>query len=234
MSARAWRVAAVLIAAAVVAVVAVVLSASSPWDQAPPVGPGRNAPAQVAAMLRGVPQSGTVLGDPSAPVTLDYYGDLECPICREFSTTTLPGLITDYVRPGELKIRYLSLETASRDEATFLAQQTAAYAAGRQGRAWDFIELFYLEQGQEDTGYVTPRFLTGIATQIPGLAVSAWSQERFEPALTAQVQDESRSFAALGLPVATPTLLVRGPRGEKGVQEAATESQVAQLIAAVS
>ena len=234
MSARAWRLAAVLTLAAVIAVVAIVLSASSPSDQSPPVAPGRHASNRVAAMLSGVPQSGTVLGEANAPVTLDYYGDLECPICRRFSTTTVPALIADYVRPGKLKIRYLSLETASRDETTFLAQQAAAYAAGRQNRAWDFIELFYLEQGQEDTGYVTPQFLTAIAGQVPGLDVSAWAHERFDPALTAQVQSEGRSYAALGLPAATPTLLVRGPRGEKGVQEAATESQVAQLIAAVS
>src|SRR5271156_809723 len=35
---------------------------------------------QVTALLSGIPQRGTVLGDPRAPVTLTYFGDLECPI----------------------------------------------------------------------------------------------------------------------------------------------------------
>lgn len=37
------------------------------------------------------------------------------------------------------------------------------------GKAWYYIELFYHEQAQECTAYVTPSFLDGIARQIPGL-----------------------------------------------------------------
>ncbi|HUY59320.1 MAG TPA: thioredoxin domain-containing protein, partial [Solirubrobacteraceae bacterium] len=39
----------------------------------------------VNAELGGIPQSGTTLGKPSAKVTLTYWGDLQCPVCRDFT-----------------------------------------------------------------------------------------------------------------------------------------------------
>ena len=106
---------------------------------------------QVDALLAGVPQSGNVLGDPKAPVTLQYYGDLECPICKEFTLGALPSLIQKYVRAGKLKIEYRSLETATREPETFKSQQIAALAAGKQNKMWHYLELFYHEQGQKRT-----------------------------------------------------------------------------------
>ncbi len=41
--------------------------------------------AEVKTLIGGIPQSGNTLGDPNAPVTLKYFGDLECPICKEFT-----------------------------------------------------------------------------------------------------------------------------------------------------
>ena len=35
-------------------------------------------------MLKGIPQHGTTLGNPKAPVTFTEYGDLQCPICKDF------------------------------------------------------------------------------------------------------------------------------------------------------
>ena len=42
---------------------------------------------------------------------------------------------------------------------------------------WNFIELFYHEQGEEDTGYVTESYLQGLAAQVPGLNLSQWSED---------------------------------------------------------
>ena len=41
----------------------------------------------------------------------------------------------------------------------FKDQQVAALAAGMQKKFWNYAELFYHEQGQEDTGYVTESYL---------------------------------------------------------------------------
>jgi protein-disulfide isomerase len=230
---RAWQLLTAAGIAAVVVVAAIVLGPGGSGGPAAPLAPS-TAAGRVATMLAGVPQTGQLLGNPRAPVTLQYYGDLECPICSGFSAQTLPVLIRTDVRQGHLKIQYMSLETATPDRSTFLTQQAAAYATGRQGKAWDYIELFYLEQRQEGTNYATPAFLSGLAEQVPGLNIGRWQSERFDPALTAQVQAEQVSFSALHLPQATPTLIVRGPGGVRGVQAAATPAQMAALIAAVA
>ena len=99
---------------------------------------------EVSAQLAGIPQHGSTLGNPRAPLTVKFFGDLQCPYCRRFALRALPLLIERYVRRGRMKIEYHSLETATRDPQIFTAQQLAALAAGRQNKMWNFIELFYL------------------------------------------------------------------------------------------
>ena len=101
----------------------------------------------IGALLADIPQSANALGQPAAPVTLEYFGDLECPFCKEFSLGVLPSIIQRWVRSGKLRIEYHALQTATREPEVFIAQQVAALAAGRQARAWHFIETFYAEQG---------------------------------------------------------------------------------------
>jgi protein-disulfide isomerase len=163
--------------------------------------------ALVDSIVGGIHQSGNVLGDPNAPVTLQYFGDLECPICREFTLGALPSVIKKYVRTGKVKIEYNSLETATREQETFRMQQIAAYAAGKQNLAWYFIELFYHEQGQEDSGYVTKKYIQGLAQQVPGLNLPDWSAARNDPAYAEQVTHDAQVANAEGF-TGTPSFLI--------------------------
>jgi protein-disulfide isomerase len=154
--------------------------------------------AEVKTLLAGIPQTATTLGDPNAPVTLKYYGDLECPICKEFTLGVLPALIPKYVRTGKLKIEYHSLETATREPEVFKDQQVAAYAAGKQNLGWDFIETFYHEQGEEGSGYVNEKYLQGIAAQVPGLNLADWTAARSEPTYSNQVAADAQAANQAG------------------------------------
>ena len=136
---------------------------------------------EVSSLVGGIPQNGNVLGDPNAPVTLVYFGDLECPICKEFTLGALPSIVQQWVRTGKVKIEYRSLETATREPEVFKTQQVAALAAGKQNKMWDFIELFYHEQGEEDSGYVTESYLQGLAQQVPGLNLTTVDQRPQRP-----------------------------------------------------
>lgn len=191
----------------VVVVVAAVIATSGGGSSANPASRGETTDAQeVDALLAGIPQSGNVLGSPAAPVTLQYFGDLECSTSRAFTLGVLPSIIADWVRSGELRVEYRSLRTVSEPQV-FGVQQVAAIAAGIQDKQWYYLEDFYHEQGREHSGYVTESYLVGLARQAPGLNLAQWADDRRDPRLAAQVTEDAQAAAAAHLH-STPSLLV--------------------------
>ncbi len=205
-----------LIAVALVAV-AIAVSSNSGTKVINADSPAaKQAASSVDTLLSGIPESDNTLGNPNAKVTVTEYGDLECPVCADFATQGPESqIISNYVRTGKAKLVYRSLDTASQNSPisnVFPSQQAAAYAAGLQGKAWYYIELFYHEQGQEGTGYVTPAYLNGLAKQVPGLNYASWQLDSNNSNLTAQVTADEQAAAARGFN-STPTVVVTGPKG---------------------
>jgi len=199
-----------VVVAVVVAAVVVILIATSGGGSSPPK-PGtkqaNNVTKEVSTLLGGIPQSGNSLGSPNAPVTLQYYGDLECPICQKFTLGALAPLIQRWVRTGKLRIEYRNLETATREPETFKVQQVAALAAGKQGKMWDYLETFYREQGAEDSGYVTEQYLHSLAAQIPGLDIAKWTKDRSNPAYANEIESDAQAANAHNF-TGTPSFLI--------------------------
>ena len=160
--------------------------------------PHERVASEVRSMLAGIPQHGETLGRPSAPVTLVFYGDLECSTTKGWVLQSLPAIIRRYVRPGTMKIEFRAFKTDTHDSREFSAQQTAALAAGAQDKLWPFIETFYYEQGIEYTPYVTESFLEGIAKQVPGLNLPRWYRDRNGGRRSELVAQEDQSARALG------------------------------------
>ncbi len=161
----------------------------------------------VNAELGGIPQKGNVLGKETAPVTMAYFGDLECPICQEFTLGALPRIIQNKVRAGKLRIEYRNLETATREPEVFRNQQTAALAAGKQNLGWDYIELFYHLQGKEGSGYVTEQYLQNLAKLTPGLNLTKWQTDRGDQAFQATLATDNQEANANGFN-GTPSFLI--------------------------
>ncbi len=199
----------IVVSVVVVAIVAILIATGGGSKKGlPKTAHEKNATVnEVSSLIAGIPQSGNVLGSPTAPVTLQYFGDLECPICQKFTLGSLPTVIPKWVRTGKLRIEYRSLETATREPEVFKAQQVAAYAAGKQNKAWNFIETFYHEQGEEDSGYVTEKYLQGIASQVPGLNLTQWTSNRSDPELAKEVTTDAEAAANAGFN-GTPSFLI--------------------------
>jgi len=140
--------------AAIVVAIAATISAS-------PKKSGNTSGATPSTVAAGVQEHNGVLGNPNAPYTVTEYLDLQCPICQQASTTILPTLIDDYVKTGKVKLQARTLHFIGDDSTT-----AAKFAAGAkaQGKLWPFIETFYANQGEENSGYVTDDFLRGVAT----------------------------------------------------------------------
>ncbi len=197
-------------AVVVVAIVIIAVAAGGGGSSKPPAkgsSAEATAIATVGQTVDGIPQNGNSLGSPTAPVTLQYFGDLECPICKEFTLGALPPVIDKWVRSGKLRIEYRSLETATREPEVFKTQQIAALAAGKQNKMWNFLELFYHEQGEEDSGYVNEAYLQNLARQVPGLNFAKWNSDRNDPELASQVVSDGQAANNVGFD-GTPSFLI--------------------------
>jgi protein-disulfide isomerase len=218
-----------------VAVVVIALATGGGGSSSPP-GSGSSAArtikSEVNALLTGIPQRANVLGSPSAPVTIEYFGDLECSACQAFTLDSLPTLISKWVRTGKVRIEYRSLETATRNPEVFKLQQVAALAAGAQNRMWNFIETFYHEQGEEGSGYVNEAFLQGIARQVPGLNLSTWTDDRSNTTYSKKVEEDSSVASSNGL-TATPSFLLGRPSGVLKKLEVASITEPGEFSTAI-
>lgn len=196
------RIGPVALAAAAVAVAGVLL-ATGVSDVAGSSGQPSSARVdkEVSALLNGIPQSGDTLGQASAPITLQVFGDLESADVRTFVVWLLPDIIREWVRTNVVKIQYRSFMTASSPYPNvFVRQQTDALAAGEQDRLWNFIETFYHQQGQEHARYVTEAYLDRIARQVPGLDFSEWESDRENGQLINWVAEDERTARAIRFP----------------------------------
>jgi len=228
-----------VLAAIIIVVVLVLINSGGGKKGGLQTGTQANATtASVNQLLTGIPQSGATLGNPKAPVTMTYYGDYQCPVCKDFTLSGgFPQLVGNDVRSGKVKVVYASYCTATcsgPDPNVFNTQQVAGLAAGKQKKFWNYTDLFYHEQGQENTTYVSEKYLQGLAKQIPGLNLTKWQTDRNDPSLSSQVGSDQSTAKAVGVS-GTPTLVFKGPKGQAVPNSAVpTYVQLQQAITQVS
>lgn len=165
---------------------------------------------EVTARLDGVPQAGLRLGKADAPVTLVEFADLKCPFCADFSNDVLPALIDRYVKTGKLQIVFKPqtiVDDITGIQGDSLAAATMAVALGEQDKAWNFIDLFYINQKPENEQYATDAYLLELAGAIPGANGQEALDARQSPAVTKVIETSAEEFAAAGFD-GTPSFLV--------------------------
>ncbi|HEY7268122.1 MAG TPA: thioredoxin domain-containing protein [Solirubrobacterales bacterium] len=168
---------------------------------------------QVNSELSGVSQAGTVMGDPSAPVSVIEFGDPQCSSCKFFSEKVAPDLISSEVKPGNVKYEFRPYLIIGPDSKPAMK---GALAAGEQNRFWNFLQLFYANQGGENSGYVTDDFLTTIAKGAGVPNIDQWNTDRNDPKWDAAIQQGSSQAESFGFS-GTPSIVVQGPNGQKAI-----------------
>lgn len=163
--------------------------------------------AEVKKLLTGIPQQGMALGDPKAPVELIEFGDLQCPICAGYSEEILPQIMETRVRGGEVKIDFRNLTILGGESVVAGA---AALAAGAQERGWSFVEIFYRNQGAEESGYAdNSDFLRAIAKAAGVRDLAKWQTDRRR--MTQIVKETTEEAHELGFS-GTPSFAIEGPQ----------------------
>jgi protein-disulfide isomerase len=212
------------LALVVVAVLIVVSSGSSGGGDSSNIVEAK----EVDRLLGGIPQKGMVLGDPGAKVKVLEFGDLQCPFCKGYSEEVLPQVIEKRVRGGEATLDFRNFTIIGPQSKPAGA---AAIAAGEQGRGWNFVELFYRNQGTEDSGYADDEFLTAIAKAAGVPDIGKWNRARKSKAMLAMVEATNAEAEDLGFS-GTPSFALEGP-GTAGVEAIDTPESADALESAI-
>jgi len=200
---------ATVVASALVVAVALAASSGGGRPTAANGAPVAGA-AYSSALLNGIPQHGLLLGSPGARVHVIEFADLQCPYCGEFARQALPQIITQYVRSGEVSIEFRNLSFIGPDSVR--AGRVAA-AAEQQNRLWNFVDLMYLNQGEENSGYATDGYLSRVLAAVPGLDAAKALQASRSPQAESALNEASSAATESGIN-STPSFLV-GRSGEQ-------------------
>src|SRR2546421_7271583 len=82
-----------------------------------------------------------IRGNPDAPVTLEEFGDFQCPPCGQFAKF-VDELLVEY--QWQVRLVFRNYPLAAHQHALEAAQ--AAEAAGLQGKFWEMYDTLYREQ----------------------------------------------------------------------------------------
>jgi protein-disulfide isomerase len=168
---------------------------------------------EVNALFEGLPQSGNTVGPADAPVEIIEYGDTSCPACKAASETIVPELIQGPVAEGRAKMTFrpIAFINASSERGALGAE-----AAALQDAMWPFVELVFKNQGPESEDWLTDDLMFQMAGDL-GLDADQW-QSDYQGEEVASSFFERSEAAAQDQVSATPTFIVRGPRGEERVE----------------
>jgi protein-disulfide isomerase len=180
------------------------------------------------AEFAGIPSKANVVGYADAPVTVQEFGDLRCPICREFDSTVIPTVLQKLVRTHKAKILYRHWPILGPNS---VYADRAAYAAMRQNKLWEFALVTYYNQGDENSNWFTKAFADAVAFSI-GLDVKQFNTD-FDntSASTAEIAAVTKTAAAHSFN-GTPSVLVVGPKSTDDLGGAVpTYSDIAKAVA---
>ena len=170
-----------------------------------PATPGA-APA-ATAVNQGEPgaEPAHALGDPKAPVTLEEFGDFECPPCGVLHPI-LKGLEAEY---GPTKLRIIFREfPLVPNHVHALAAARAAEAAGLQGRFWEMHDLIYEHQKDWHEAFDVRPIFEGYAKTI-GLDVAQFARDNTSDLVERRIFLDGKRAHSLGVQ-GTPTVFLNG------------------------
>ncbi|MBO9531790.1 MAG: thioredoxin domain-containing protein [Solirubrobacteraceae bacterium] len=192
-------------------------------------------------LLAGVKQEGLTLGDPKAPVTIVEFLDVQCPFCREHQIDQQPKVINQLVKTGKARLTMQPVALPQMGEDSE-AGRTVLMRLAKQNVAWNFANLFYWNQGDEATGYVTDAYLKKLVAAVPatttGVTTSASEADRnADAAIKTSLAKIDKLNDDLGV-TGTPSFAI-GKTGQPASTYKITElsgstSAADQLIAAVN
>ena len=202
---------------------------SSDLSGLPAVGSQSSAGAPAGApeangLFKGIPQNGLTLGDPKAPVTMEMFIDVQCPVCQDYEVNHLPGVVKKYIADGKVQ---LQLKPWAFIGSQSFTGRRGVFAAADQNKGFEYAKLLYDNQQQERSGWLTGREMAIIASGVNGLNLAKW-RDAVNASASEASGNQVDKLAAQKKVQGTPTILV-GPTGGK-LQEATGSTYDPQAV----
>ncbi|MFD7071129.1 DsbA family protein [Streptomyces sp. NPDC059913] len=143
-------------------------------------------------------------GRADAPVVLIEYADFKCGYCAKFARDTEPALVKKYVENGTLRIEWRNFPIFGSESE---AAARAAWAAGQQGRFWQFHAAAYAE-GAKEKGFGKDR-LKALAREAGVADLDRFARDADGDAASAAVAKDQEQGYGIGA-TSTPSFLVNG------------------------
>lgn len=182
-------------------------------------------------LFGGVPQEGDRVGSSDAPVTIQVFNDLQCSSCREAFLTTIPALVEDYARPGDVQLDWRHYSNSENPvELGFYG----AEAAAEQGYGWQYTYLFFRNQEEAKKFGVDQDFLESVAGGVEELNFPEWKQDLEEKGqsggpIAKRLEGYEELGQELGIRVGQG-MIVTGPSGTETLQESPSLAEVETAI----
>jgi len=149
----------------------------------------------------GTDSSAHIRGKPDAPVTLEEFGDFQCPPCGQFAGFA-EELLKEY--DSRLRVVFRNFPLPAHEHAREAAM--AAEAAGFQGKFWEMHDTLYREQSAWSTAPNTRELFESYAGTL-GLDMDQFKKDMDSDKARQRVDSDHALGDSLGIKV-TPTLFI--------------------------
>jgi protein-disulfide isomerase len=187
----------------------------------------RNIPESESAAANGDKQSAHIRGNPDAPVTLEEFGDFQCPPCGQFA-----GFAEELLKEYDSRVRivFRNFPLSAHEHAHDAA--LAAEAAGFQGKFWEMHDTLYREQETWSKAPNARELFESYAGTL-GLNVDQFKNDMDSEKARERIDSDRALADSLGV-TATPTLFInnrpvdakdKNPEGVRAAINAALEEK---------
>jgi protein-disulfide isomerase len=142
-----------------------------------------------------------VRGPNSAPITIEEFGDFQCPPC-----STMSGLLKKMEEEEKGKVRVVFRHFPLVMHAHAREAAIAAEAAELQGKFWEMHDLIYKEQNNWSKAQDAPAMFTSYASTL-GLDVERFKKDLTNPEIAERIDADQKTGTSRGV-TSTPTLFV--------------------------
>lgn len=170
----------------------------------PPSSVQQPATPDYATLERLDPQDPLAMGSIDAPVVLVGFSDYQCQFCARWSGETLPEL-QPYVDAGQLRIEWYDISLFGEDSQR---AALAAYAAGQQGKFWEYHERLFVGGDILSPAELSEDALMAIASDV-GLDVDQFTADISSAEVSQAVEANMNTALEFGV-FSTPSFTVNG------------------------